>query len=126
MASVRTALVRLQEEPGLRHRLWSNANQLCNGLKRAGFTLGPQVSPIAAIHMPDTAVAVAFWNQLMDRGIYVNLVLPPATPDERPLLRASVTAAHDRNQIEAAIASFTETAATLGMRLGTAEPALQN
>jgi 8-amino-7-oxononanoate synthase len=126
VASVRTALARMQEEPGLRHRLWSNANQLCTGLSRAGFTLGPQVGPIAAIHMPDTATAVTFWNQLMDRGIYVNLVLPPATPDDRPLLRASVTAAHDRHQIEAAIASFTETAVTLGMRLGTAEPALQS
>ena len=125
VASVRTALVRIQEEPALRERLWSNARQLCAGLSRAGFELGPQVGPIAAIHLPDTATAVAFWNQLMDRGVYVNLVLPPATPDERPLLRASVTASHDRKQVDAAIASFAETASSLGMRLG-AEHALSS
>ena len=123
VASARAALVRLQEAPSLRDRLWSNARQLHGGLRRAGFTVGPQVSPIVAIQMPDAETAVALWNLLMDRGIYVNLVLPPATPDGRPLMRVSVTASHDRGQIDALIDCCIHSAASLGLRFG-AEPAL--
>ena len=123
IASVRAALTQLRLAPALRRRLWANAEHLSGGLRRAGFTLGPQISPIVAVQMPDLETAAAFWNQLMDRGIYVNFVLPPATPDDRPLLRASVTAAHEYAQVEEAVAGFADTAASIGMRLG-AEPAL--
>jgi 8-amino-7-oxononanoate synthase len=124
IASARTALARLREAPELRTRLWANARHLSGGLQRAGFTVGPQVSPIVAVQMPDVETAAAFWNQLMERGIYVNLVLPPATPDERPLLRASVTAMHDEAQIDAAIARFAQTASALGMLPGASQAAV--
>ena len=119
IAATRTALVRLRESPELRDRLWSNARTLYDGLRGAGFTVGPAISPIVAVRLPDAPTALAFWNELIDRGVYVNLVLPPATPDGRPLLRASVTAAHDREQIEALVASFGATASSLGLPLAT-------
>ena len=40
------------------------------------------------------------WNTLLQNGVYLNLALPPATPDNRPLLRSSVSAAHTPEQIE--------------------------
>ena len=119
VASARAALSRLAEEPALRTRLWANARQLHAGLQRQGLAVGPQASPVVAVSMPDLPTAAAFWNRLMDRGVYVNLVLPPATPDGMPLLRASVTASHDRTEIEAAIAAFADTAADLGLTLAT-------
>jgi 8-amino-7-oxononanoate synthase len=39
------------------------------------------------------------WNALMERGVYVNLVVPPATPDGSSLLRCSVSAGHTPEQI---------------------------
>ena len=124
VASVRAALARMQARPALRERLWTNARHLAGGLRRHGFAVGPEISPIVPVRMPDIATAASFWNRLMDQGIYVNLVLPPATPDERPLLRASVMAAHDATQIDRAIACFVEAARALDMRLGaeSAEP----
>ena len=117
IASARAALARLERAPELRQRLWANARLLARGLQEAGFAVGQQVSPIVAVPMPDLNTAVAFWNELLEQGIYVNLVLPPATPDERPLLRASVTAAHDQVQVATAIARFASAASALGLDL---------
>jgi 8-amino-7-oxononanoate synthase len=122
IASARTALARLREAPELRERLWANARHLYGGLQQAGFVVGPHVSPIVAVPMPDVVTALAFWNRLLDQGIYVNLVLPPATPDERPLLRCSVTAMHDEAQVDAAVSRFTETAAEFGLQPEAAAP----
>ncbi|MEM7709998.1 MAG: 8-amino-7-oxononanoate synthase, partial [Pseudomonadota bacterium] len=41
-------------------------------------------------------------------GLYCNLVLSTATPDGKPLLRCSVSAAHSERQIDEAIATFTK------------------
>jgi 8-amino-7-oxononanoate synthase len=117
VASVRAALQLLQEAPELRDRLRSNARQFYSRLQQAGFILGPQVSPIISVAMPDVPTAVAFWNMLLERGVYVNLTLPPATPDGRALLRSSLTAAHEPAQIEAAAAQFIATASVLGLTL---------
>ena len=123
IASVRAGLARMQAAPELRERLGRNARHLSNGLRRLGFSVGSAISPIVPVHMPDLATAAAFWNRLMDLGLYVNLVLPPATPDERPLLRASVMAAHENGQIEQAIACFEEAGREIGLCQG-AEPAI--
>ena len=37
--------------------------------------------------MPDQERAIGMWNMLLANGVYLNLALPPATPDSRPLLR---------------------------------------
>jgi len=61
--------------------------------------------------MPDVATAVGFWNALLRAGVYVNLTLPPATPDDQPLLRCSVIASHSEAQVDAAVACFLSVAA---------------
>jgi len=42
----------------------------------------------------------------LSKGIYVNLVLPPATPDGGCLLRCSLSAAHSPEQIDRILAAF--------------------
>ena len=118
VASVRAALQLLQQAPELREKLWTNARQFYARLQQAGFMLGPQVSPIVSVAMPDVPTAVAFWNMLLDRGVYVNLTLPPATPDGRALLRSSLTAAHEPAQVDAAAGHFVATARALGLTVG--------
>ena len=115
VASVRSALQLLQEFPELRDRLWANARQFYGRLEQAGFILGPQVSPIVSVAMPDVPTAVGFWNMLLDRGVYVNLTLPPATPNGQALLRSSLTAAHEPAQVEAAAGHFVAVATAMGL-----------
>ena len=70
--------------------------------------MGPEPSPIVAIRLNDKAEAFALWSGLLERGVYVNLVLPPATPDGDALLRCSVSAGHTPEQMEKICEAFTE------------------
>ena len=106
IASTRAALKILRTRPELRSRLWENALKLYQRLKDMGFVLGPEPSPIISVRLKDKGKALAFWSRLLERGVYVNMVLPPATPDGDPLLRCSVSAAHTPEQLEQICEAF--------------------
>ena len=71
-----------------------------------GYAVGPHASPITAVVMPDQAMAVTMWNALLQNGVYLNLAIPPATPENKSLLRSSVSAAHTPEQIDAVLDIF--------------------
>ncbi len=107
IASTRTALKILRDRPELRRRLRENADQLYGKLKDLDFDLGPEPSPIIAARQNSGEQAFAAWQRLLDDGVYVNLVLPPATPDGKPLLRCSLSAGHTPEQMEKICSAFT-------------------
>lgn len=115
IASTRVALARLAADGALRARVMANARRFYAGLRALGFELGPDVSPVVAVTLETPELAVAFWNALLDAGVYLNLALPPATPTSRPLLRASVSAAHTFEQIDAAIDAYAQVGRQLGV-----------
>jgi len=100
IASTRAALAVLQRRPELREDLWRNANRLYKKLGELGFVVGPEPSPVIAAMVSDIHQALAIWTGLLERGVYVNLVFPPATPNGNYLLRCSVSAAHTTAQID--------------------------
>ncbi len=108
MATTREALRQLRTRPELRETLWSNAKQLYSGLQNLGFELGPQISPVVAVRCKDRQSALSDWNKLLEAGIYVNMMLPPATPGGASFLRCSISAAHTPEQIETIIDRFKE------------------
>ena len=115
IASTLQALHRLREEPELRSRLTANARRLYDGLTTLGFATGPEANPIVAVAMPDRETAIAFWNALLVGGLYLNLALPPATPNNTPLLRSSVSAAHTSEQIDKAVDLFEKVGREFGV-----------
>ena len=100
IASTRTALRVMRAKPELKHQLWHNANLLYSRLHGLDFNVGPEASPIIAVQYTNVKDALVIWNGLLELGIYVNMVLPPATPDGGALLRCSLSAAHTTAQIE--------------------------
>jgi 8-amino-7-oxononanoate synthase len=106
VATTRAALAQLIARPELRKTLWRNANALYNGLSQLGFQLGPEPSPVVAVRMASRERALAMWQRLLDDGIYINLILPPAAPDGSSLLRCSVSAGHTAVQIDQIIEAF--------------------
>jgi 8-amino-7-oxononanoate synthase len=106
VASARAALAALQARPELRRQLWDNAHGLYNRLRALGFALGPEPSPIVAVMMEAPEEGLAFWRALLEQGIYVNLIVPPAAPNGGCLLRCSVGAAHTPEQIERIAGAF--------------------
>ncbi len=98
-ASALAALRQIEARPDLRARLWRNASLLYDGLSALGFSLCAPLGPIIAIRMADRAAAAYSWNQLIEDGVYVNLAIPPGTPDGSSLLRLSMSAAHNEDEI---------------------------
>jgi len=115
VATARAAFRRMIESPELKQQLWRNCNRLYKGLGALGYDLGPEVSPIVAVILPNPEAAVKIWNLLIDAGVYTNVAIPPATPNALSLLRVSVSAAHDDEQVERAIEVFAEVGAKLGL-----------
>ena len=106
IASTREALRIIGEEPQRRTQLWDNANRLYQGLKSLGLAVGPTASPVVAVEMEDRSQTINCWKALLDAGVYVNLVIPPASPSTNFLLRNSVSAAHSSEQIDTIIAAY--------------------
>ena len=99
IATAMATLGKIKSGPHLRRQLWDNARMLYQGLTDLGFTICAETSPIVAVKMPDEAAAVFMWNALLEAGVYVNLALPPGTPDGSCLLRCSLSAAHTPAQV---------------------------
>ncbi len=108
IASTREALRQLRSRPQLRTRLWENAEHLYLALQALGLDIGPELGPIVAVRFPQREAALGCWKDLLERGVYSNLILPPAAPDGGSLVRCSVTAAHTPEQIETVVQAFTE------------------
>jgi len=101
VASVRETLKTIEASPHLRRRLWDNINVLYGVLKAGGYKLGPDPSPIVAVFVPSPEIAMEAWRMLLSRGFYVNIGIPPATPNGESLLRCAVCAEHSPDQLEA-------------------------
>jgi len=115
VASVRQALKVVKAKPELRTQLWSNVATLYEGLAAKGFKLGPEHGPVVGVHLPDRMTAIGFWRAMLDAGIYVNVAVPPATPNGVSLLRCSVCAVHTKEQLEHMIEVMTGIARQLGV-----------
>ena len=99
IASTRAALQLLRNGSDLRKQLWKNCTQLYTRLKETGYILGPEPGPVIAAILDSPKQALQIWHRLLENNIYVNLILPPAAPDGKSLVRCSVNAAHTTEQI---------------------------
>lgn len=106
VAAASVALKIIRSRPELRAKLWANVELVYNGLRAMGFIVGPDPSPIIAVRMPDLFSGLAFWRALLNEGVYVNLAVPPATPQGRTVLRCSVLAVHSTEQLLAVLGAF--------------------
>ena len=106
VASASVTLERIKNEPQLRETLWRNTDMLYDGLKAMGYDVGPHKNPVIGIFMPGLEQGLAAWNRLLENGVYVNLALPPATPEGVCLLRCSVNAGHTTKQLEKVLDAF--------------------
>jgi 8-amino-7-oxononanoate synthase len=106
VASVLTALRLMQERPELRTRLHENSRALYDGLTGLGYTVCADNSPIIAVKAAHQEEAAFLWNKLLEYGVYVNLAIPPGTPNGVSLLRCSMSAAHSPEDIQDICSAF--------------------
>lgn len=106
VASAAANLENIRTRPALRETLWANTDMLYDGLRAMGFEMGPHKTPVIGVKMPDLETSLAVWQSLYENGVYVNLALPPATPNGVCLLRCSVCAAHTPEQLQTILNAF--------------------
>ena len=110
VAAARTALSIIAKDTDLRARLWDNVGYMRGVLASRDRRLTGD-GPIGSLALPLSYGAHAQWEALLDRGIYVNLLLPPATPSGQINLRVSISAAHRREHLDTAAAALHEVTA---------------
>ncbi len=109
------ALELIDSAADLRERLRANTRKLRAGLEAAGFTVKPGPTPILPVMLGDAAVATKMADELLKRGIYVIGFSYPVVPQGQARIRIQVSAAHTDEQLDRAIAAFTEVGKELGV-----------
>lgn len=106
IAAARAAVEKVKSGGHLRTNLKERSEQLHAGLKEMGYDLCSEASPVIAIRRPNEAIAAMEWNWLIENGVYVNLAVPPGTPQSSSLLRISLSAAHTKEDIDTLLTAF--------------------
>ena len=100
------ALDVMESEPQHQQRLWEVVHRMQAGYRELGFNLGTSETPVIPIILGDELLVFAFWRRLLDEGIFVNPVRPPAVPAGRALLRTSYMATHTDEQMDFVLETF--------------------
>ena len=106
VAAATTALARLKADGSMRTKLWENAKRVHSAFRQFGFDLAAPESPVIAAILSSREEAFMAWNFLMDEGVYVNLAIPPGTPNATSILRLSVSAAHTTEDLDVIINAY--------------------
>ena len=114
IAAASAALRVIRARPELKTKLWENAQRLHDGLSALGCEIASPVSPVIAVRVPAPEAGARAWNALLENGVYVNLVVPPAAPEGASLLRCSLSAGHSPEQIDRVIAAFAQVRSEAG------------
>ncbi len=101
IASASAALANIKATPALRQRLWTNIGRLHGALTQFGLNLASGPAPVISVLLPDRETAFMAWNFLLENGVYVNMAIPPGTPNATSLLRLSVSAAQTDADLDA-------------------------
>ncbi len=105
IASAQAALEAIS--PEIRDRLWANVNRFHGAFKQFGLNVAADPAPVVSVLLPDRETTFMAWNFLLDHGVYVNMAIPPGTPDAKTfLLRLSVSAAHTDDDIDRIIDAY--------------------
>jgi len=122
IAATSVAVLELLESgAALRERLFASAAYLRRGLGDAGFRLLPGEHPIIPVMIGDAKAAHALADALLDRGIYVIGFSYPVVPLGEARIRIQVSASHEREHLDRAIAAFAAAGRELGLIASTSQ-----
>jgi glycine C-acetyltransferase len=113
-ATTLAVLEMLQSGDELRRQLERNASRFRTGMEGAGFTLAGAGHAIIPVMTGDAKVAGEMAERLLAKGIYVIAFSFPVVPQGKARIRTQMSAAHSDEDIDRAVAAFTEVAAEMG------------
>jgi glycine C-acetyltransferase len=105
----------LSETTDLRDKLERNTQYFRNKMTEAGFDIKPGEHPIVPVMLYDAVLAKNFADRLLEEGIYVIGFFFPVVPKGKARIRVQVSAGHDTQHLDKAIAAFTKVGKELGV-----------
>jgi len=114
-ATALAALHVMQEEPERVKRVNEIGDFMRENYKKLGFNTGNSVTPIIPIFIGDDRRAAFIWKALFEAGVYVNMVVSPAVPEGKQLLRTSYMAIHTDEQLNKVLEIFSVVGKQVGI-----------
>jgi len=105
----------LEASTAFRDRLEDNTRYFREAIADAGFNIKPGEHPIVPIMVHDAVKAQQLAARLLDLGIYVVGFFFPVVRQGQARIRVQVSAVHQREHLERAVASFTQAGRELGL-----------
>jgi glycine C-acetyltransferase len=105
----------LSETTALRDKLEINTQFFRSAMTAAGFDILPGEHPIVPIMLYDAKLAQQFAARLLEEGIYVIGFFFPVVPQGKARIRVQLSAAHEIEHLEKAVAAFTSVGYELGV-----------
>ena len=105
----------IDREPSLRRKVMSNARRFREGMAQAGFTIKPGIHPIVPIMLGDARLAQEMAKAMLAEGIYVIGFSYPVVPKGEARIRVQLSAAHETEHVDRAIAAFVKVGRSMGV-----------
>ncbi|SKC12885.1 glycine C-acetyltransferase [Dyadobacter psychrophilus] len=105
----------LSSSTALRDKLEKNTAYFRKAMTEAGFDILPGEHPIVPIMLYDAKLAQEFASKLLEEGIYVIGFFYPVVPQGKARIRVQISAGHEQEHLEKAVAAFTKVGKELGV-----------
>lgn len=99
----------------LQDKLHANTEYFVAKMKEAGFDIKPTQSAICAVMLYDAKLSQRMAERLLEEGIYVVGFYYPVVPKDLARIRVQISAGHEREHLDRAIAAFTKVGKELGL-----------
>ena len=99
-ACAQAALEVMQEEPEHQERLWENTRRYKEALADLNLNTWGSETPAVPIVLGSTEHTYLFWKTLMSKGIFANMIISPAVPSGKEMIRTAISAKHTEEDLE--------------------------
>ena len=96
----------IENDTFLRDKLEENTNYFRENMEAAGFDLVGADAAIVPVMLYDAKLSQVMADKLLEEGIYVIGFFYPVVPQEKARIRVQLSAAHEKEHLDKAIAAF--------------------
>jgi glycine C-acetyltransferase len=104
----------IESDPSIVNRLRENTEHFRREIVRLGFKIIEGRHPIVPVMLGEAAIAQDMSRELLGEGVYIKGLWYPVVPKGEARLRAQISAAHTREELDRALEAFGK----VGRRLG--------
>ena len=115
VAACKASIELLEADDKLVRKLWRNTRYWKKNLKKHGFDTGESETPITPVMLGDSKLAQDFARELFAEGVFALPIVYPMVAQGKARIRTMITAAHSKDDLNAALAAFEKVGKKLGV-----------